>query len=174
MDEWIIANGLTRREFVRASLMGTATLAFSSAGFPTVVSAQAQGPSNCRLFRTRRCLTRSSRPVRSVSTTEASSGVRRQPERLVKNTPYEKMSLEEVVKLRLRPRSAAVFNNAAQVWNHTFYWNGMKPGGGGKPTVRSAGGSKRISGLRNFRRNSSARPGQFAAAGRGSRRTASP
>ena len=44
-------------------------------------------------------------------------------------------SLEEVVKASAgKPDMAGVFNNAAQVWNHTFYWHSMKPGGGGKPT----------------------------------------
>jgi Fe-Mn family superoxide dismutase len=44
--------------------------------------------------------------------------------------PEASKSLEEIIK----ESSGAVFNNAAQVWNHTFFWNGMKPGGGGKPT----------------------------------------
>ena len=39
-------------------------------------------------------------------------------------------SLEELV----TSTSGGVFNNAAQVWNHTFYWNSMSPSGGGKPT----------------------------------------
>src|SRR3954451_19903330 len=39
-------------------------------------------------------------------------------------------SLEEIV----MSSEGGVFNNAAQVWNHTFYWNSMKPGGGGAPT----------------------------------------
>lgn len=39
-------------------------------------------------------------------------------------------SLEDLV----RGTSGGVFNNAAQVWNHTFYWNSMSPGGGGAPT----------------------------------------
>ena len=44
-------------------------------------------------------------------------------------------SPEEVVKASAgKPDMAGVFNNAAQVWNHTFYWHSMKPGGGGKPT----------------------------------------
>jgi superoxide dismutase, Fe-Mn family len=43
-------------------------------------------------------------------------------------------SLEEIIKTTSGP----VFNNAAQVWNHTFYWNSMKPGGGGAPTGRIA------------------------------------
>ncbi len=39
-------------------------------------------------------------------------------------------SIEELV----RTAQGKVFNNAAQVWNHTFYWNSLKPGGGGEPT----------------------------------------
>ena len=38
------------------------------------------------------------------------------------------------------PGKAGVFNNAAQVWNHTFYWNSMKPGGGGAPSGGVASG----------------------------------
>jgi Fe-Mn family superoxide dismutase len=45
------------------------------------------------------------------------------------------LSLEDIIKTtRANPNRAAVFNSAAQVWNHTFYWNSMKPGGGGEPT----------------------------------------
>ena len=47
----------------------------------------------------------------------------------IKNTEFENMSLEEIVK----KSSGGIFNNAAQDWNHTFYWNCMKPNGGGKP-----------------------------------------
>src|SRR3970282_928653 len=43
--------------------------------------------------------------------------------------PEASKSLEEIVK----SSSGGNFNNAAQVWNHTFYWNSMKPGGGGEP-----------------------------------------
>ena len=44
-------------------------------------------------------------------------------------------SLEEIMKDTARDTAkAGVFNNAAQVWNHTFYWHSMKPQGGGKPT----------------------------------------
>ena len=49
---------------------------------------------------------------------------------LIKGTPHETQSLEEIVK----SSSGGIFNNAAQVWNHTFYWNGMKPNGGGAPS----------------------------------------
>lgn len=46
-------------------------------------------------------------------------------------TKYEKMSLEEMV--LASTGEAKIFNNAAQVWNHTFYWNGLSPKGGGEP-----------------------------------------
>ena len=49
---------------------------------------------------------------------------------LIKGTEFENMSLEDIVK----KSSGGVFNNAAQVWNHTFYWMGLKPNGGGKPS----------------------------------------
>jgi Fe-Mn family superoxide dismutase len=47
---------------------------------------------------------------------------------------YATLSLEDIIKTsRANPNRAAVFNAAAQVWNHSFYWNSMKPGGGGEP-----------------------------------------
>lgn len=49
---------------------------------------------------------------------------------LIKGTEFENMSLEEIV----MKSSGGVFNNAAQVWNHSFYWNCMSPNGGGEPT----------------------------------------
>jgi Fe-Mn family superoxide dismutase len=48
---------------------------------------------------------------------------------LIKGTEFENSSLEEIVK----KSSGGVFNNAAQVWNHTFFWNCLSPKGGGKP-----------------------------------------
>ena len=54
--------------------------------------------------------------------------------KLVKDTPLAAMSLEEVIKDSAKdPAKAGIFNNSAQVWNHTFYWNSMKPNGGGAP-----------------------------------------
>jgi len=49
---------------------------------------------------------------------------------LIKGTEFENLSLEEII----LKSSGGIFNNAAQVWNHTFYWNGFKPNGGGEPT----------------------------------------
>jgi superoxide dismutase, Fe-Mn family len=54
---------------------------------------------------------------------------------LVKDTPMASQSLEEIIKATAKDESkAGIFNNAAQVWNHTFFWNCMKPNGGGQPT----------------------------------------
>ncbi len=53
---------------------------------------------------------------------------------LVAGTDLAEKTLEEVIKTSASDKSKiAIFNNAAQVWNHTFYWNSMKPNGGGKP-----------------------------------------
>jgi len=48
---------------------------------------------------------------------------------LVPGTEFEGKSLEDII----TSASGGVFNNAAQVWNHTFYWNGLSPEGGGTP-----------------------------------------
>ena len=49
---------------------------------------------------------------------------------LIAGTEFEDKKLEEIVK----SSSGAMFNNAAQVWNHGFYWNCLSPNGGGEPT----------------------------------------
>jgi len=55
--------------------------------------------------------------------------------KLVEGKDLASMSLEEIIMASSgKADMAGVFNNAAQVWNHTFYWNSLKPNGGGKPT----------------------------------------
>lgn len=49
---------------------------------------------------------------------------------LIKGTEFENATLEDIVK----KSSAGIYNNSAQIWNHTFFWNCMKPNGGGAPT----------------------------------------
>jgi Fe-Mn family superoxide dismutase len=49
---------------------------------------------------------------------------------LVTGTEFEDASLEDIV----LKAEGGIFNNAAQVWNHTFYWNGLSTDGGGQPT----------------------------------------
>ncbi|MDY0073156.1 MAG: Fe-Mn family superoxide dismutase [Thauera sp.] len=48
---------------------------------------------------------------------------------LIKGTEFENLDLEAIVK---KAPAGGVYNNAAQVWNHTFFWNSMKPNGGGE------------------------------------------
>jgi Fe-Mn family superoxide dismutase len=50
--------------------------------------------------------------------------------KLLDGKPEAEKSLEDII----MTSEGGVFNNAAQIWNHTFYWNSMKPQGGGKPT----------------------------------------
>ena len=50
--------------------------------------------------------------------------------KLIDGKPEASLSLEEIIK----SSEGGVFNNAAQIWNHTFYWSSMKPNGGGLPT----------------------------------------
>jgi len=55
---------------------------------------------------------------------------------LIKGTEFENLALEDIVK----KSSAGIFNNAAQIWNHTFYWNSLAPKAGGKPAGAVAAG----------------------------------
>jgi Fe-Mn family superoxide dismutase len=50
---------------------------------------------------------------------------------LIKGTEYENLDLEAIIK---KAPAGGIYNNSAQVWNHTFFWNCMKPKGGGAPT----------------------------------------
>ncbi len=54
--------------------------------------------------------------------------------KLVKDTPFESQSLEAVIKATAKDESKTlIFNNAGQAWNHDFFWNCMRPRGGGQP-----------------------------------------
>ncbi|QIZ73155.1 superoxide dismutase [Oxynema aestuarii] len=53
----------------------------------------------------------------------------------IEGTAHANQAIEDVIKAIYNDESkAGLFNNAAQAWNHSFYWNCMKPGGGGEPT----------------------------------------
>ena len=54
--------------------------------------------------------------------------------KMIEVTEFAGMALEDII----RKSQGAMFNNAAQVWNHTFYWNCLKPNGGGEPTGKLA------------------------------------
>jgi Fe-Mn family superoxide dismutase len=62
--------------------------------------------------------------------------------KLIAGTEFESASLEDIIK----KASGGIFNNAAQVWNHTFYWNCLSPKGGGEPTGALADAIKKAFG----------------------------
>lgn len=78
---------------------------------------------------------------------------------LTEGKPEAGQSLEDLV----RKSTGGLFNNAAQVWNHTFFWNSMKSGGGGKPTGALADAMARdLGGIDGFRKDfTEAAKGQF-------------
>lgn len=61
---------------------------------------------------------------------------------MIESTEFAGKSLEDIVK----SSSGGMFNNAAQTWNHTFYWNCLSPKGGGEPSGRLADGVKKAFG----------------------------
>jgi superoxide dismutase, Fe-Mn family len=79
-------------------------------------------------------------PVISAETLEFHYGKHHQTyvdnlNKLVPGTEFADKTLEQII---VKAAPGPVFNNAAQVWNHTFYWNSLKPGGGGEPTGKVA------------------------------------
>jgi Fe-Mn family superoxide dismutase len=61
---------------------------------------------------------------------------------LIKGTEFENLDLVAIIK----KAQGGMFNNAAQVWNHTFYWNSLSPKGGGEPSGKLADGIKKAFG----------------------------
>jgi len=53
---------------------------------------------------------------------------------MVKDTPMADDDLETIVQKAVKESNTGLFNNAAQAWNHTFFWNSLSPNGGGKPS----------------------------------------
>jgi Fe-Mn family superoxide dismutase len=71
---------------------------------------------------------------------------------LIEGTAYDGKSLEHIIQQSHRKESdKAIFNNAAQTWNHTFFWHSMSPTGGGKPHDEAADVLKDLGGPEAFR-----------------------
>jgi Fe-Mn family superoxide dismutase len=58
--------------------------------------------------------------------------------KLIEGTNYQSLSLEDTIKNSFSDKNTAVFNNSAQHWNHSFFWNCISPSGGGKPSGKLA------------------------------------
>lgn len=80
----------------------------------------------------------------------------------IPGTEFENAELEEIIK----KATGGIFNNAAQIWNHTFYWNSMSPDGGGKPTGALAEAiDKDFSSFDKFREEFTAKAGGLFGSG---------
>jgi len=58
--------------------------------------------------------------------------------KLIEGTDFQNLNLEETIKKASNDKNVPIFNNSAQIWNHTFFWNCMSPSGGGKPVGKIA------------------------------------
>jgi len=125
---------MNRRQFLTTLAAGSAILALDGVGFPRVARAATPivlpplpYPDNALA------------PYISSNTIGFHYGKHHQGyvnnlNKLIETTPMADMPLEALIKASTSPDKIAIFNNAAQVWNHTFYWKSMKAKGGGKPT----------------------------------------
>ena len=80
--------------------------------------------------------------------------------RLIQGTEFANLSLEDIIR---KAPTGGIFNNAAQVWNHTFYWNSLSPKGGGEPAGQLAAAiTKSFGTLKDFQdKFTAAAVGQF-------------
>ncbi|MFN8255157.1 MAG: superoxide dismutase [Bacteroidales bacterium] len=54
--------------------------------------------------------------------------------KMIENNEFQNLNLEETILKSFKEKNTPVFNNSAQIWNHTFFWHCLTPSGGGKPT----------------------------------------
>jgi Fe-Mn family superoxide dismutase len=114
-----IIGGMTRRQFLTTA--GGAALALAFAGIPNLASADEPFVLPPLLY-----AEDSLEPKAYVDNLN----------KLIAGTEFSGMPLEKIVTATAgKPENVAIFNNAAQAWNHTFYWKSMQPNGGGEPPV---------------------------------------
>jgi len=125
-------SSLTRRQFIAAT--GTAAVGLAVGGFPHIAKA-ADSITLPPLPYAEDAL----EPVISARTLSFHYGKHHQGyvnnlNKLIADTDWAGLDLETIVlKSAKASGKQAVFNNAAQVWNHTFYWKSLRPNGGGEP-----------------------------------------
>ncbi|MDX9715078.1 MAG: superoxide dismutase [Dissulfurispiraceae bacterium] len=127
-----IVSGLSRREFLTAAAV---TVAAGAVGAPSILHGAVKHELP-KLPYADNALA----PVISANTISFHYGKHHKAyvdnlNKLIAKTEYADMSLENIIKATAgKPDKAGIFNNAAQVWNHTFYWNCLNPKGGGRPS----------------------------------------
>lgn len=127
---------VNRRDFFRAAGVATAAVAAAKVSMPSLASAQAPHALPSLPYDDTAL-----QPVISSTTIGFHYGKHHAGylENLNKMLEEAKdlapLALEDLIKsTAVNPNRVGIFNNAAQVWNHTFYWNSMRAGGGGEPT----------------------------------------
>lgn len=75
--------------------------------------------------------------------------------RLIENTPYDKMSLREIIfESHRKPGDEKIYNNASQSWNHSFFWNCLTPKLGQRPGIKTLHLlNEKFGSLQNFKEN---------------------
>jgi Fe-Mn family superoxide dismutase len=124
--------GVTRREFL--AVAGGAALTAAFIGFPRIASAAAP-----HVLPPLPYANNELEPVISANTISFHYGKHHKGyvdnlNKLIAGNEFADMPLEKIVSATAgKPDKVAIFNNAAQTWNHTFYWQSLKPKGGGEP-----------------------------------------
>lgn len=138
METWK-PSGISRRTFVQAVTVGAAVLAMPGSLKPTLAQSVTKGSAwdvPPLPYAEKGLEPHLSGRTLSFHYGKHHLGYAAKLKELVQGTPFAHMSLEEIVRATAgKTEHQAIFNNAAQVWNHTFYWRSMKPQGGGEPDV---------------------------------------
>lgn len=136
---------LSKRDFLKASALTVAALAAPASGASATNEFKINGENKMSLVHPELPYdSKALEPYISAETLSFHHGKHHKAyvdngNKLIAGTDLEGLSIEEVImKSAKDPSKAGVFNNAAQVWNHTFYWHSMKPNGGGKPSGKLA------------------------------------
>lgn len=128
------SNRINRREFLFTAAAGSAAIAGTRLGFPGISKGSAGIELPPLPYASDALEPYISSRTMSFHYEKHHQGYVNNINGLIKDTKPAEHSLEKIIKTSVGDASkASVFNNAAQVWNHTFYWKSMKPNGGGTP-----------------------------------------
>ena len=133
-----LATPIDRRGLLRSTALAAAALAFAPRAWTRIAGAEAEPFALPALPYERTAL----QPVIGGTTLDVHHGKHhatyvKNLNDLVKGKPYASMTLEQIVRASDgKAGEASIYNNAAQAWNHAFYWNSLQAKGGGKPTGR--------------------------------------